>query len=498
MSRGILSMPKRPADTPPYAVVRRHHALAEHWRATRNTGAMLIVPESGNASARLGAGSVSATKPTLAVTLVDGTQRVLAVDVAGFAMSSRPRRTQRRPLIAVRRCGYRRQTRGMMHCPALTTSISRSHAAAVVARRRGRQCLVRVHVMQTTRRRCWSVVLAHRRPRPRRGGRQRGCAGIGHPDVFATGDFSRRELEQTPGVWTDESLGRSGQPVHVDEESSSTEDDMRTRSRSPGRYYLDTCTPRGGRRGCSVRSVRARYHRPCAADHRRADVIDEAFLPRRGLDHRPDSFWSISRSSFRPVGMDLRHGVGRRPRLEPKGGSASCIRQQTKVTDAAARSTQSINQWLLQGHSIRGHTLAGHPTSTAYPQAIGTWYRAVSSGPYDTLWDGGLYGTEQNLRLYMTEADGRLRQHCIPKGRWVTMESQTRLNTIDLSAPDAYGKRHRTQRRHLPVWPDGVLVGERTDVAWRCHPHIGVKSNWLMQLHGGNTPTDHDIRLQLP
>ena len=40
---------------------------------------------------------------------------------------------------------------------------------------------------------------------------------------------------------------------------------------------------------------------------------------------------------------------------------------------------------------------------------------------------------------------------------------------------------------------DGVMVGERTNLAWRCHPRMGIRGNWQMCYHGGSTPPDHDI-----
>jgi hypothetical protein len=95
--------------------------------------------------------------------------------------------------------------------------------------------------------------------------------------------------------------------------------------------------------------------------------------------------------------------------------------------------------------------------------------------------------------MYVRGSDGHKRQHVIPKGRWVTMESRVKLNSIDTSTVDEFGNGTARNDGILQVWMDGVLVGERANLAWRRHPEMTIKGNWLMQYHGGRKPTDHDI-----
>ena len=500
----ILTLPTQPAGAPPSPLIVDITSLAEHWRATRNTGALLIVPVAVSAAAwTTFAGSASPTKPTIAVTLADGTQRVLAVDVAGFTMASETAKNPASPTDCSMAVRLSRQGRGLLHCPGIEDidqPITRAMLSLTVVGGSASYANT-IHVMQTD---APPLLIGGAGHAPTMGlAAEVGSedALIGHPDVFAAGDFREENWNETPGVWTDESLGRGGLMTYTSMKKAQYQKTTCVPDPDhPGRYYLDTCIAAGevsgGTMHCQIgaRADTTDPLRPIIA----SEVIDEAFC-RVEVWIDPDSFWSnFYAFKFSPVGMDLRHGVwDDQYGWNHKGGSAYVFGSGQTKSDGRRSLDPKYNQWLYKGHSIRGHTMGWpHPTSTAYPQAIALGIAPSHLGPYDTLWDGGLYGTEQNLRLYMTEPDGRLRQHCIPKGRWVTMESQTRLNTIDLSAPDAYGNGIARNDGIFRVWLDGVLVGERTDVAWRCHPHIGVKSNWLMQLHGGNTPTDHDIRIR--
>jgi hypothetical protein len=212
----------------------------------------------------------------------------------------------------------------------------------------------------------------------------------------------------------------------------------------------------------------------------------------------PDSFWSdLYAFKFSPVGMDLRYGLWDDSHgWNHKGGSMYVFGSGQTDSDGRRSQVSAKNsdgtwsvQHLYKGHSIRGHTLGWpHRTDTAYPQALAVGIAPSHLGPYDQLWDGGIYGTEQNLRIG---------SHCIPMGRWVTMESYCKVNSIDLSVPDAHGNGVARNDGIWRMWLDGVLAGERTNLAWRRHPHMGIRGNWQMCYHGGSTPPNHDIYWRL-
>lgn len=285
----ILSMPKRPADTPPSPLVVDITELAEHWRATRNTGAMLIVPEGGSASAWTEfAGSVSATKPTLTVTLVDGTQRVLAVDVAGFAMSKSTAQNPASATDCSQKVRISSQARGLLHCPGIDDidqPITRAMLSLTVVGGSASYANT-IHVMQTD---APPLLVGGAGAPPLLGlAAEVGSedALIGHPDVFAAGDFREENWNETPGVWTDESLGRGGLMTYTSMKKAQYQKTTCVPDPDhPGRYYLDTCIAAGRSAGalCTVRSVRAPIP-PTPAAHHRERGDRRGVLPRRGLD----------------------------------------------------------------------------------------------------------------------------------------------------------------------------------------------------------------------
>lgn len=501
-----LMIAKRPATDPAVALSFVVTGLAEHWRTTRNTGGMLLVPTSNNAAAWVRfAGSATANRPTLTVTFADGTTRTLDVDMAVFSLT---RVTAKSPAMAIdcsQVLALSPQTRGMIHCPdieALAQPITNAVLALHVIGSDDKYDTT-LHLMQTD---APPLLIGGAGHAPTMGlaaevGSEDALAS--HPDVFAAGDFREANWNGTPGVWKDQSMPRG---ALFTSGSCSLPRYQKTQCVPdpdyPGRYYLDTCIPTGnvggGEMFCAIgaRADETDPARPIIS----AQVIEEAFVRvETWLD--PDSFWSSNYAfKFSPVGMTTQHGVwddGDGGRWNRKGGSTYVFGSGQTASDGRKSFDGKYQQWLYKGHSMRGHTVGWpHRTATAYPDVIGLGFAPSHLGPYDGLRDGGTFGTEQCLDLFVTEPSGRIRQHVIPKGRWVTMESRIKLNTIDLSTPDAFGNGEARNDGIWQVWLDGVLCGERTNLAWRRHPDIGVHASWLMQYHGGNIKADHDIRMR--
>jgi hypothetical protein len=324
---------------------------------------------------------------------------------------------------------------------------------------------------------------------------------IGHPDVYAAGDMREENWNATPGKWKDQSLGR-GKLFHST--SMSRNQYLKTKvvpdPEFPGRFYLDTCIATGQIGGGEMKIALGIVGdmsdplRPVLE----SSIIKEAYS-RIEVYLDPETFWSTNYAfKFSPVGMDLRFGLwDDRGGWNSKGGSVYVFGSGQTSSDGRRSLDAKYNQWLYKGHSIRGHLLGWpHRTATAYPNAVGLGIAPSHLGPYDTFWDGGLYGTEQNLKLFMTNDDTGLpsRRHVIPKGRWVTLESYTRINSV-VGPFDADGNGTAVNDGMFRIHMDGVPCGERNNIAWTRHPHMGVRATWTMQYHGGTTPTDHDIRI---
>jgi hypothetical protein len=83
------------------------------------------------------------------------------------------------------------------------------------------------------------------------------------------------------------------------------------------------------------------------------------------------------------------------------------------------------------------------------------------------------------------------------KGRWVCVEQHLKMNSIDLSHPDAEGNGVPRYDGILETWVDGVKIDGRYDYRWRCHPQMGiaaVNSNWF---YGGTQPTEVTMHYRL-
>jgi hypothetical protein len=312
----------------------------------------------------------------------------------------------------------------------------------------------------------------------------------GHTDVIAAGDMREENWNATPGVWKDQSLGRGKLFTST---TMSRPQYQKTQVISdpemPGRYYLRTCIATGQIGGGQFMRF---WHKSGPAETGRMpdpDTYEGEVYSRCEIWLEPDSFWSrMYAFKFSPVGYAMHYGKGE-DGGKWNGDSIWIWGSGQSSSDGRRQWSEEHQQWILKGHSIRGHMLGHiHPDYGNTHNAIALGIAPSHLGPYDTLRDGGLYGTEQNLRI-----GERGRDHCIPMGRWVTIESHVKVNTIDMSVLDDQGNGVARNDGVFEMWLDGVLVGGRYNLAWMRHPSMGVQGTWTMAYHGGNTKTDHDI-----
>lgn len=483
-------------------------ALAQRWFSGLNRGAYLMVGNDVNASAwaRI-AGTLSANPPQIVVTDTVGGVHTITGDLGGFTVVSGTAAAAPTMRDSSLEFLLNRSSRALLHFHGLRSLPSVASATVRLYINSADDIYTMpITVMETD---APALLLGGAGLAPQMGlaaevGSEDGL--IGHPDVFAAGDFREANWNYQPGVWKDQTLSDFGNTTMLFESVSMSQAQyLKTYvvpdPDYPGRFYMDTCIATGQIGGGELKCLRGMTRGLDADPAHPVDpstVITEAFV-RVEVWLDADSFWSSLYSfKFSPVGWDLRMGLWDPTKgWNNLGGSRYVFGSGQTPSDGRKSWNSEYSQWLYQGHSIRGHTMGWpHPTNTAYPQAVGLGFAPSHLGPYDFFWDGGLYGTEQNLRMWVVDPGGKLRQHCIPKGRWVTMESQCRLNSIDLNSPDVYGNGTANNDGILRVWMDGVLVGERTNLAWRRHPEMGIRSNWLMQYHGGSSVADHDIRIR--
>lgn len=159
-------------------------------------------------------------------------------------------------------------------------------------------------------------------------------------------------------------------------------------------------------------------------------------------------------------------------------------------------SVYGTDQWCYEGHSMRGHSgLFMGSANTKFPNLIAlcnapshlgnppATVSPLGSGTYDVLWDGGNYGTEQTLRMGLGVHNKVA--HMFELGKWYCLESYVKMNSIDLSVTDANGNGRAINDGIMRYWIDGALVGERTTMAWRLHPDLGLEGSWFIMYHGG-------------
>ena len=137
------------------------------------------------------------------------------------------------------------------------------------------------------------------------------------------------------------------------------------------------------------------------------------------------------------------------------------------------------NRWEYEGASMRG--FGG--------------MRSNDGNPYDELFWLGSYLEHLDQGSEYGEAQpwpGVV----IDKGRWHSIEQRIRMNSI--TGPyDATGNGVAVHDGQYTVWMDGVLAFERSNLAWRRHPEMGIQGFWLDWYHGGMRPPTHDMHFRM-
>jgi hypothetical protein len=480
--------------------------LALRWHHGENRGAFIDVPQSARASAwaRI-AGTQSSTPPRLELRHADGKTTSIAGDFAVFILCKATASGAPSPVDAGLEARIGKQSRALLHFHGLKdAAVFKSAEIVLTVTGSDESRALNVDIYETD---APPLLMGGGGMKPTMGlaaevGSEAALAG--HPDVWAAGDFHEANWNLKPGVWRDPSLtaGAFNEPAKLfstvwmnQEQYGKTK--VVPDPEFPGRFALRTCIAAGkigGGEFLFSLPRKADLHdprRPMPLAH----VVEELFVRVEVCLDR-ESFWSsLYPFKFSPVGQDMRMGLwDDKYGWNYKGGSDYVFGSGQAKSDGRKSLDAKYQQFLYKGHSVRGYTCGWpHPTFAAYKDSIGLGFAPSHLGPYDQLWDGGIFGSEQDLHMYVRGSDGRKRQHVIPKGRWVTMESRVKLNSIDTTSVDEFGNGTARNDGILQVWMDGVLVGERTNLAWRRHPEMTIKGNWLMQYHGGRTPTDHDI-----
>jgi hypothetical protein len=480
--------------------------LALRWHRGENRGAFIDVPKTTRASAWAQiAGTQSSTPPRLVLRYPDGTMTSIVGDLAVFTLSKATASGTPSPVDAGLDARMGKRFRALLHFHGLKDA-ARFTSAEIVLTVTGSDDArpLNIDVYETD---APPLLMGGGGMRPTMGlaaevGREEALAG--HPDVWVAGDFREANWNVRPGTWHDPSLtdGAFGEPAKLFSsvwmnQAQYGKTKVVPDPEFPGRFALKTCIAAGQIGGGEFLFSLPR--KPDLHDPRRpmlrTQVVDELFVRVEVCLDR-ESFWSKDYPfKFSPVGQDLRMGLwDDKFGWNSKGGSAYVFGSGQAKSDGRKSFDTKYQQFLYKGHSVRGHMCGWpHPTFAAYKDSIGLGFAPSHLGPYDQLWDGGVFGSEQDLHMYVRGSDGHKRQHVIPKGRWVTMESRVKLNSIDTSTVDEFGNGTARNDGILQVWMDGVLVGERANLAWRRHPEMTIKGNWLMQYHGGRKPTDHDI-----
>lgn len=466
-------------------------ALANRWRTGENRGLTFMARSSNNASAiaRFG-GTFSANPPRLVISRAGEADVTIVGDMVGFTLTSLTAGSPPSNLDTTQQASMSKANRILVHFKGVNDLVGTITSAKL---------LLYVNSSHATYPLTMDLFETNPPPLILGGGGLPPVYGLaaevgednlaGHPDVILATDFKEENWNATPGIWTDASLGSGLSFSTQMSKAQYQKTQIIPDPDRPGSHYMRTCIATGQIGGGEfIRS----WHKSGTAESGYmpdpAGYEGEIYI-RCYIWLEQDSFWSnLYGFKFSPVGMKLSYGKGE-PGGRWNGDSIWQYGHGQTPSDGRRVWNSTHNQWILKGHSIRGHMLGFiHPEHNAYPGAMALGIAPSHLGPYDSLRDGGLYGTEQNMRIGV-----RGRDHCIPMNRWVCIESHCKVNTIDMSVLDSEGNGIARNDGIWEMWLDGVLVGGRYNLAFFRHPSMGIRSNWLMAYHGGNSPTDHDI-----
>lgn len=485
-------------------------ALAQQWKTSgHNKGAYLLVAAGtkANAWATL-SGTQSTNPPQLVLSMSDGSTHTLTGDLCGWNLQAASASAPASAIDCSQSFKLSIQSRIVIHFAGLGDLAGDVVQAVMQLHVQGKddEYPLPIHIMQTNPP---PLLLGGAGLPPVYGV----AAEVGeenlssHPSIIAAGDYREENWNNAPGTHPRQNqyvISKRAAPAKLFNNVTMTESQYDKTQvlpdpDMPGRHILRTCVV-GSYTDAAGKFIKGNigggemavyFHDADMSDPMRSPIYDpraERLFTRVEVFLESDSFWSnLYAFKFSPVGFDGRYGLWDDVKgWNDKGGSIYVYGSGQTKSNGGIGYDSKYNQYLVQGHSMRGHTNGHlHNKWSCYP-SVGIAVAAAPShlGPYDSLNDGGTYGTEQNLRF------GR---HVIPTGRWVTIESEIKMNSIDLTTVDAFGNGVARNDGEMRFWLDGVMVGERTNLAWRRHPRMGVRGSWQMCYHGGSTPPDHDI-----
>lgn len=176
------------------------------------------------------------------------------------------------------------------------------------------------------------------------------------------------------------------------------------------------------------------------------------------------------------LGWDLRYGYWINGYWQQTTGNGGARGTGLKVLRTDKNGKQ---QWEYQGHSIR--TEAGKaPLNPQHPHDA---LRPVTSYTYH-LDQFDFNGTGERWSNVVIE-----------RGRWHCIEQQIRVNSV-VGPFDATGNGVAVHDGVLRTWIDGVYAGERTSMRWGRHPSMGVEGPWLNWFFGGKQAADKEMHYQ--
>ena len=190
--------------------------------------------------------------------------------------------------------------------------------------------------------------------------------------------------------------------------------------------------------------------------------------------------WDLRGGWWNPVGY-WQHTTG-------NGGTRGSGRRVLRTIQNQDKTFRQ--QWEYQGHMERMES--GQRPINAFPQ---DHIRPITGYNYHIDQGGPFPGGENDPN------GGATYSNIVPakltKGRWYCIEQHLRMNSIDMSNPDAWGNGVARFDGLLETEVNGVLVDRRDNYRWRHHPEMGifgVNANWYL---GGRVITNTTMHFRM-
>ena len=221
-----------------------------------------------------------------------------------------------------------------------------------------------------------------------------------------------------------------------------------------------------------------------------ANIVDEVYYRMYiYLESSAESKWSDSQANKAALSFDLRMGfwnanlyggAGGWDNVSGNGGVYGDGKKAHHVHDGEP---MKHAQYCYHGHMQRMEVGIDAPPGSPYEN-----YRPLVGYNYHIDQGQGTYSSYPKFIAYSNVLEKK-----IAKNKWICLEQHLKMNTIDLSSPDALGNGVARHDGLLETWIDGVLVDRRTDYRWRHHPEMGIaqlNANWYL---GGNQASDETM-----